>query len=445
VAGLVQIRSTIAPADAEGRYRSVRRAVGWVLIAFFALVPFLSFRGLPLARFDVPRRRLVLLGEIFTPHDTWALALLILTAALSLFLLTALLGRVWCGWACPQTVWLEWIYRPIDRWFEGTPNKRRRRDAGPNDRTWWRIKLTKHLAFLVVTGTATFVFMSWFVGGREILSGELKSTGWGVAAFLFAVFHADGVWFREQMCHYACPYARFQGALMDTNSLVVAYDRFRGEPRRKGKSPEGGDCIDCGRCAAVCPMGIDIREGDQLQCIHCLTCVDACDAVMDKIEKPRGLIRWTTDRDAPARPGEHIPVFGKRARVYSVLLVAVLGLLFGGLLERDPVQVAVARVPDAEIFRELPDGRVTNRFTFHITNRAREGHSFRVDSLDADVEVTVPGAPWAVDMAEDTRVQGFVTAPRASFDAGRLPVRFVVERDDGLRSEGELTMLGPGG
>jgi len=441
---LVAGRPAIQPADVEGRFRTARRAVGVLLLAVFVGAPWIRILGLPAVLIDIPGRRLILAGTIFSPHDTWALALLLLMAALGLFLFTSVLGRIWCGWACPQTVFLDWVYRPIERWIEGPVHRRKRRDAGPWGVDWWRRKLAKHALFVGVTAAATAVFLTWFVGGPELLRGEIGPTGTTLGGLLFVAFYADGFWFREQLCNFACPYARFQGALMDTTSLVVAYDVHRGEPRRKGKAPEGGDCVDCNRCVAVCPNGIDIRQGDQLSCIACASCVDACDAVMVQLGRPAGLVRFTTRRDEPRSVGEARPVIGPRARTYSVLLAVVSVALVVGLATRPDVVVAVARAPSAELFSVLPDGRIANRFTIHISNRGREDHSFGVTSSSVGVDVAAAGLPWPVAGGREDRLEGFVIAAADGFRAGRMPARLVIERDDGVRVEAPVHLLGPG-
>ena len=441
---LVAGREKIQPADVDGRFRRARRAVGVLLILFFVGAPWVRILGLPAVLIDIPGRRLILAGLIFTPHDTWALALLLLAAAMSLFLFTAALGRIWCGWACPQTVWLDWVYRPIERWVEGPSHRRVRRDAGPRTWDWWRRKIAKHALFVVVTAVTTGIFLTWFVGGPELVRGELGSMGLTLGGLLFTVFYLDASWFREQLCNFACPYARFQGALMDTRSLVVAYDAHRGEPRRVGKTPVGGDCIDCNRCAAVCPNGIDIREGDQLSCIACASCVDACDEIMVNLGRPPGLVRFTTRRDAPASPGEARPVVTARGAMYLLLLLGVVVTLVVGLATRPEVVVAVARAGAGELYQVLPDGRIANKFTVHINNRDRVDHTFDVVSASQGVDVAIAGLPWPVGWGDHARLVGFVIGPPDEFMAGRRPVVLAVQREDGVRVEASISLLGPG-
>ena len=442
--GLVAGRHWIQPADLQGRYRRIRRAVGVALIAFFVFTPWIRVAGLPAVQIDIPGRRFIFVGTVFTPHDTWALALLVLVAALGLFLFTSLLGRVWCGWACPQTVWLEWIFRPLERLIEGPVHRRRRREAGPKNAAYWGRKAVKVAAFAIVTFFTTGVFFSWFVGGRALLAGERGAGGWGMFALLGGLFFLDGIWFREQLCEYACPYARFQGVMMDRSSLIVAYDKHRGDPPGKPRDESAGDCIDCNRCVDVCPSGIDIREGDQLQCIACAGCVDACNDVMVKIGKPQNLIRYTTQRDAPAAPGESRPVVTRRTWVYIAAITAMGGMLLVGLVQRNEVAVQIARQSDGAIYRELPDGRVLNQYAIHVTNKDTSARSFDMRSATDGVEVTVPGLPWDIAWGQQHRFQAFVSAPRDAFVEGRLPFAVVIVRDDGSETRVDAVMLGPG-
>ncbi len=439
-------RDWIYPADLTGRFRTWRKRIGYGLIALFALTPWIRIGGLPAVQIDLPGRRLLLLGSIFTPHDSWALALMGLIVAICMFFFAAVFGRVWCGWACPQTVWMDWLYRPIERLIEGKAHSRKKMDSKPPSEwpaSWWARKVAKYVAFALATAFIVGVFLTWFIGGPRLLHGDMGAAGWGVAGFIFALGFLNAVWFREQLCTYACPYARFQGALMSDKSLIVAYDEQRGEPRKLGKAREGGDCVSCMRCVQVCPAGIDIRDGDQLSCIACASCVDACDTVMIKIGKPRGLIRYTTDRDATGPTPISVKTLGSRSLMYAAILALLSGALVYGAVTRSPITVAVARAVSTEIFRELPNGEVANQLTVHISNRANSAHEFVVRSGTEGVTVTVPGLPWAVDWGAEERLMAFVSAPAERFVDGRLAAMIVVEREDGTEVSAHFDMLGP--
>jgi len=439
-------REWIYPADVSGPFRRWRKRAGYALLVFFVAMPWIPIAGRPAVRIDIPGRELSLLGQLFTPHDTWALALLGLMAAIMLFFMASVFGRVWCGWACPQTVWLDWVYRPIERLIEGKAHVRRKWDRKPR-KDWplsrWARKVGKYVAFAGVTAVAVGIFMSWFVGGPELLRGEFGGGAVTVAGGLFVLFFLDAVWFREQLCVYACPYARFQGALMSEKSLVVAYDVERGEPRVKGKNRDGGDCISCNRCVQVCPSGIDIREGDQLSCIACASCIDACDEVMLKIGKPTGLIRYTTDRDATGTHGLSFKKLGRRSFLYVGILAVLLTALVVGVATRSPIKVAVARAVSGAIYTELPGAKVSNQITINVSNRVDADHAFTVRSATDGVEMTVPGQPWSIAAGEEARLPAFIVAPQDAFVGGRLPMELVIERDDGAQTTATFTLLGP--
>lgn len=297
-------RRWLKPRVSPGRFLSRRRAVAYGLILLFTAIPYIQVGGRPLVLLDLPARRFTIFGVTFLPTDTVLLALFMVSVFVGVFLLTALLGRVWCGWACPQTVYMEFVYRPIERLLEGSPGRRRKgvlAESGVG-------KVLKFGAFLVVSLFLAHTFLAYFVGVERLAHWVTRSplehpSGFLIVAAVTGLMLFDFGYFREQMCLVACPYGRFQSALLDRSSLIVSYDRKRGEPRGRktvslplvdGAGSARGDCVDCGLCVATCPTGIDIREGLQMECVHCAQCIDACDAVMTKLGMPRGLIRYSS-------------------------------------------------------------------------------------------------------------------------------------------------------
>ena len=295
-------RKWINPSIELGQKWNYRRWVAYALIAFFVVLPHLRIQGKPYVLIDIASRQFTFIGHTFYPTDTPLLACLTLATFFSVMLVTSLAGRVWCGWGCPQTVYMEFLFRPIDRLFNGTVGK-----GGKTKRQLsGAMQFARVLVYLVCCMFLAHVFLSYFVGTDRLSKWIVTPPTEHPTAFLIMagttaamMFHF--LFFREQLCLIACPYGRFQSVMLDRKSLIVAYDTGRGEPRKKGKrqplslevltKPANGDCVDCGRCTAVCPTGIDIRNGLQLECIHCAQCIDACNAVMGKVGLPSGLIR----------------------------------------------------------------------------------------------------------------------------------------------------------
>jgi cytochrome c oxidase accessory protein FixG len=302
--GMSGMREWVYPQSISGSFTTLRR---WTFLglhlALFA-APWITMKGHPLLQVDLPQRRVFLFGAIYTPADTIFLVLLLMFMAFSLFFFTAIFGRIWCGYACPQTVFLESWIRPLETWIEGDRTRRKRRDAGglSFDKVWR--KLAKWSAFAGVSLLLGMAFMSVFAGARPLWTGQASLVSYTLVVIIAGFWYLDFTWFREQFCIYLCPYARFQSALTDDESLLISYDEERGEPRGPRRGPEGG-CIACRKCVVVCPQGIDIRDGFQLECIQCARCVDACESVMSRFHQPT-LVRYSSRSSflggRPSRP-----------------------------------------------------------------------------------------------------------------------------------------------
>lgn len=407
----------------DGRWQRVHRVSGALLQAFFLVVPWLSWEGHALARVDLPARRITLFGTVFTASDTFFLFLMLILAAFGVFLVTAALGRAWCGWACPQTVFLEERIRPIEHLVEGERGARIRRDQGPWnwDRVWR--KSTKWTLFAAAALVIGFSFASWFNDPRLLWSGVAGAGATGFAAALSGLLFLDFVWFREQFCSFLCPYARLQGALTDAQSVIVSYDTARGEPRgprRKGAdaAPHGA-CIDCNKCVAVCPAGIDIRQGYQLECIACARCIDACEGVMGKLSEPT-LVRYTPDSPRLVRP---------RTLVYAGLLtLAVSAFVIAANRHRD-VQLNVNRTPGTNFVVDA-DGFVRNSFVVLVANNdlTTPTRTFTVRALGLPADAQVVAPPVAVAAGADASVPMTVRLPPGQ---GVRSLAFTVEVSGG--------------
>lgn len=368
------------PADAPGRFLTWRRITGWALIVFYFLLPWVPVNGYPAVFLDIGLRRFHLFGWTIAAQDLWLLFFLVTGLGFSLFFITALLGRVWCGWSCPQTVYLEHVYRVIERLVEGDSTDRKLLDAAP----WNRRKIikrgVKHALYIVASLAITHLLLAYFVSIPELWEFMHAAPGENWAAFLF-VFITAGIlyfnfaWFREQLCIVICPYGRLQSALTDDHSLVIGYDTKRGEPRGKVGTPDAGACIDCHRCVQVCPTGIDIRQGLQLECIGCAACVDACDEIMTKVQRPKGLIRYDSLKGLN---GERTRWLRPRTIVYGVLLLIGAAVATFALSTVRPASFSVVRMGGSVYFVDRDS--VRNQFMVRVLNKRTEAVQFAVSA-----------------------------------------------------------------
>ena len=424
--GMSGTRDWVYPQSIQGSFMSLRRWTFLALHVALFVAPWITMRGHPLVLFDLPHRRFFMMGAIYTPADTIFLVLLLLFMAFSLFFFTAIFGRVWCGYACPQTVFLESWIRPLELMIEGDRTQRKRRDAGgwTFDKVWRKaLKWTVFAAVSVLLGMA---MMSLFAGARPLWTGQAGTASYALVAIISATWYLDFVWFREQFCIYLCPYARFQSALTDDESLLISYDEERGDPRGPKRGPEGG-CINCQKCVVVCPQGIDIRDGFQLECIQCARCVDACETVMSRFDQPT-LVRYSsiaTDEGKPARP------FRPRTLVYGALLTSLVAAAVVLILGRVPFEASVNRAPGS-LYTVDADGFVRNTYLLKITNKeateAAVGYVIDLDGLD-DVQMAAPTGPIIVEPEQTVTVPMVIRIPDSEDLARTIPfeVRIVSE------------------
>ena len=451
-------RRWLYPTPSKGRFWRRRQVVGWALIAFFVSLPIVRIGGRPAVLLDLAAREFTFFGFTFYPTDTFLLLLVGIGVLVSVALVTALLGRVWCGWGCPQTVYLEFVYRPIERWIEGAEHVRARRDAGPwtADKAWR--KAAKWGAFVVVSALLAHTFTAYFVGWDRLVEWMTgpPTEHWGYFVLATAttglVLFDFGV-FREQMCTITCPYGRFQSILLDPDSLIVSYDPTRGEPRaRRGKKaiaqeqagvlPPLGDCVDCGACVRTCPTGIDIRDGLQMECIACTQCVDACDDIMDAVDLPRGLIRYTSERALENEPTRHVR---GRTVAYGVLLVAVAAVFTVALATRHAYDVDLVRAV-GQPFIERADGQVANRLRLRVRNQTATDGAFRAELLAPQGGALRLAAPAPVGVAArgQVRLEGAITVPADAFGgAAQVPAVVRLTFADGQTEDVGFTLLGP--
>jgi len=442
---LYEKRRQIYPRAVSGRYAGWRVALVVLTQLVFYGLPWLPWNGRQAVLFDLTARRFYVFDLVLYPQDFIYLTVLLVICACALFLFTAVAGRLWCGFACPQTVYTE-IFLWIERHLEGDRMARMKRDAGPRslDRLWR--KGAKHAAWGALALVTGITFVGYFTPIRT-LTGELwagQSGAWEVFWVLFYALatYGNAGWLREQVCLYMCPYARFQSAMFDRDTLIVSYDARRGDPRgTRGRDADAralglGDCIDCGLCVQVCPTGIDIRQGLQYACIGCAACVDVCNGVMDKMRYPRGLIRFATQNSlaAPGAPRLTLRrVLRPRVLVYGAVLLALCAGFMASLWLRSPFRVDIVRDRGA-LARELGHGEIENVYRLQVMNATEARQQYRVGVEGLDGAALATRADFALGPAEARWLPVSVrlpAEPAQALPAGAHPLRFRIERVEG--------------
>lgn len=439
----------VYPREAEGRFHRLRVMAVIALLGLFYGLPWVHWDGHQAVLFDLPARKFYIFGLTFFPQDFFLLTWLLIIAALSLFFFTALAGRLWCGYACPQTVWTE-IFVWMERWTEGTRQQRMKLDAAP-----WGVRKTarktaKQILWITFSLFTGYTFVGYFTA-IHVLSAQLLTAtlgGWELFWVVFYGFatYGNAGYMREQVCKYMCPYARFQGAMFDKHTMIITYDAQRGDPRgsrSRTADPRAkglGDCTDCTLCVQVCPTGIDIRNGLQLECIACAACIDACDNVMDRMNYPRGLIRYSTEA---AMQGQPAKILRARTIAYASLLLALI-LGFGiAVANRTLVELDVLRDRNA-LYREIEGAQIENVYTVRLINKDTRAHvmqlalrDFPQATVDSEVEIYPVGAGQVLSTAVRIR------APAASVSGGR-DVEIVATADDGaVESSAQARFIAP--
>ena len=439
-------RRWIRPKVSKGRYYKRRFVTAWALIATFTLIPILRLGGKPLMLFDIQKREFTLFGATFLPTDTLLLMLLLFSIFIGIFLVTAVLGRVWCGWGCPQTVYMEFLYRPLENLIEGGRKQQMALDeSGPNAR-----RILKYVVFFFVSAFLANTFLAYFVGWDRLLGWMTSPPTQHTAAFAAMLgttllMFFDFAYFREQTCIVACPYGRLQSVLLDRQSLIVGYDPKRGEERapwRKKEERTAGDCIDCGLCVSTCPTGIDIRDGLQMECIACTQCIDACDTVMDRIGLEPGLISYTSQAELESGNRSFLR---PRLVVYSAILLVMFSAFGISLAGKSSADVTLLRGLGAP-FTVLPNGDISNQIRLKIANRAPEERSYLIELVDSDgVTLVAPENPLVVEASETGMTGAFVTAPPAAFTDEEISITLRI--GDGVDFSRDISyrLLGPAG
>jgi len=444
-------RQKIYPREVHGIFAALRTSGVLALLGLYYIIPWLMWDGHQAILFDLPARKFYILGLVFWPQDFFYLTLLLIVATLSLFFFTALAGRLWCGYACPQTVWTE-AFLWIERKVEGTRPQQMKRDKESISLKKFRVKSTKHLIWLVFSIFTGLTFVGYFSPMREL---AVNFVNWNLGPWeMFWIFfygfatYGNAGWLREQVCTYMCPYARFQSAMIDKDTLIISYDEERGEPRgarKKSVDPKNaglGHCIDCTICVQVCPTGIDIRDGLQYQCIGCAACIDACDDVMEKMGYEKGLVRYTT---LNIIEGGESRLLRPRIVIYATFLLVLASSLLIAIINRVPLELDVIRDRN-ELYSETYEGMIENVYTLKLVNKDQTDHQFRITvtgienvTMTADKDIVPVATGEVVTMAVRLKADPFSLPSRS------VPIDFHMQAvdDESLNTIEDAKFIGP--
>jgi cytochrome c oxidase accessory protein FixG len=442
-------RNFLHPADVQGRWQARKNVIFAFLVVFYIALPWALIGGRPAVWIDIPHRSAFLFGLTFTNQDFYLMFFLLSGMGFALFVVTALWGRVWCGFACPQTVWMEGVFRRIERGIEGPREVRVRRNRGPMTGDKFRRKALKHAVFIILSLLLAHAFIVYFLPGRELIHAVGANPAAHVTAFTWvlvmaAVLYFDYAWFREQTCVVLCPYGRLQSALIDADTALIGYDQSRGEPRGKAGEVTGA-CIDCRRCVVVCPTGIDIRHGLQMECVGCANCIDACDAVMDRLGRARGLVRYDSQRGFDGKRRGFV-----RPRVFLYAAFGLAGLTVAVTMapRRRAFEARALRV--AGMPYTIEHGVLRNLYMMQIQNKQgmTRTYTIRVRPVspgNPSPEVTLPLARVVLAPMADTTVPAFATLAAASYEVPIVLTFAVTDSVSGKERAVEVEFLGPQG
>jgi cytochrome c oxidase accessory protein FixG len=455
-------RNWIYPKKPSGRYYKARNIVAVLLLLFFFSGPFITINGQPLLLLNILERKFVIFGMAFWPQDLHLLLFGALSFIVFIVLFTAVFGRLWCGWACPQTIFMEMVFRRVEYWIEGDRAKQIRLNSSPwNWNKIWR-KTLKHGVFFGMAFLISNLFLAYIIGKDELFTiitdpPSQHLAGLSAITIFSGVFYGVFAFMREQVCHFICPYGRMQSVLLDNNSINVMYDYKRGEPRGKvserndvggkatlddlGLSPvsDFGDCIDCHQCVRVCPMGIDIRNGTQLECVHCTACIDACDDVMEKIDKPRGLIRYSSEN---AIREEKEKILTPRVAGYSGILAVLLVTFFVLLGMRPDTETSILRQPGT-LFQSLPDDNYSNIYEIKVINKTFETIDYEVKLLQPKGELNPLGDVSEVPPQGSTKGRFLIILSEGQLNGSQTELTFNIYADGKLVETVTSGFIGP--
>jgi len=443
-------RNYIFPKKPKGKLYNFRTLASIIYLIVFFTLPFIKIDGEPLFLFNIMQRKFIFFGQVFWPQDFFIFAIGLLTFIVFIIFFTVVFGRVFCGWACPQTIFMEMVFRKIEYWLDGDMSAQKRLKEMP----WTAYKIRKRAIKITVFYLISFIianfFLAYMIGMDDVLAmvkgGIAANAGTFLSLLIFSsIFFFVYYWFREQVCIVVCPYGRLQGVLLDKKSIVVAYDYVRGEPRGKvKKEKEGnwdtGDCVDCYACVRVCPTGIDIRNGTQLECVNCTACIDACDTIMDKVGRPKGLIRYESEENiAHSKKSK----FNWRIAAYSFVLLILTSALVVMLVTRTDVDARILRTA-GQMFQTLPDGRISNLYNIKLVNKTRKEIPVTMRLENMNGEIAVVQKDMVVPKESYFQTSFFVKIERQLVQKRKTPIVLGVYQGNKKIETIKTTFLGPG-
>jgi cytochrome c oxidase accessory protein FixG len=449
-------RNWIFPKKPSGPYYEKRKIVSYALLAFLFAAPFIKINGNQFLMFNVLERRFNIFGFPFWPQDFHLFVISMIIGVVFITLFTVGFGRIFCGWVCPQTIFMEMVFRRIEYWIDGDRNKQMRLAKQKWDAEKIRKRSLKWFIFLVISFLIANIFLAYLIGSDKliqyIVDGPGSHLGTLIPLLIFtAVFYFVFAWFREQVCIIACPYGRLQGVLLDNKSIVVAYDHKRGEGEngrkkfRKNEDREAlghGDCIDCFQCVNVCPTGIDIRNGTQLECVNCTACIDECDSIMEKINLPKGLIRYASEENIEKKAPFRLTA---RMKGYIAVLVILTGVLLGMLALRNDVEARILRLP-GQLYEKKDNNIISNVFTYKLVNKTSrdiEDVSFKLRGIDGTIKLVSTEDSFIVDaqgLAEGTL---FIELEQSVLSGDKNTITIEVYSGEELIETTSVNFLGP--
>ncbi|MBI1268673.1 MAG: cytochrome c oxidase accessory protein CcoG [Cryomorphaceae bacterium] len=444
-------RVWVYPKRPSGKFYNWRKWVSYTLLALLIAAPFIKIGGEPLLLLNIIERKFVILGRVFWPQDTHLFLMAMITMVVFIIVFTVVYGRIFCGWVCPQTIFMELVFRRIEYWIEGDHTYQRKLNNGPWNAEKIRKKLLKHAIFLILSFFIANIFLAYIIGSEALFAiitdPPAEHVGGLVGMVIFSlIFYGVFAQLREQVCTTICPYGRLQGVLLDRDSIVIAYDKVRGEGRSKFRKGEDrlavgkGDCIDCNACVVVCPTGIDIRNGTQLECVNCTACIDACDSIMDSVGYPKGLIRYASENNIVNQEKKF--KWTTRVKAYTVVLGVLMVVLTGLIIIRSEVETSILRTPGMT-YQDEGNGLYSNLYNYKVVNKTNRAFPIRFESLSDFATIQVINDSSFVEKQGILEGVMFIHINEKDLKETKTEIEIAVYEGDKLIETVETNFMGP--